>query len=350
MQNKAVITTIIPTYNRASRLKKAIESVLSQTYPYFELHIYDNASEDNTQKIVEEYARKDSRIIYHRHAENIGATKNFAFGLSRVTTSYFSFLSDDDLLLPNFYEDAIQGLQKYPEAGFFCGGVIICNENGKIIHVGTQAWRDQKYYSPPEGLFEMIGKHLEWIGCLFRTEVRDRIGNIDTELKPIDVDYMYRASALFPFVISKKPCGIFIQHSTSLSFCSGLLLIWPSWLKIIENINKQSSLLPEIQDRLNLFLKRDLYSKLLFAYIQSLRQKNYQDCKKTVEVLRSNYSQKNLAFLLTLIVNFMQFIPLLHALFIVSLALRRKIIKKNRNMHTLFRPYVLASKNFPITQ
>ncbi len=57
------VSIIIPTYNRAYCLQKAIDSVLAQTYPYFELIVVDDGSEDNTAKLVENY---NSDIVYHK--------------------------------------------------------------------------------------------------------------------------------------------------------------------------------------------------------------------------------------------------------------------------------------------
>ena len=62
MSNEKV-SIILPTYNRAYILGKAVESVLNQTYPYFELVIVDDGSTDNTKKLLSQY--KDERIIYH---------------------------------------------------------------------------------------------------------------------------------------------------------------------------------------------------------------------------------------------------------------------------------------------
>jgi len=84
-----VITTIIPTYRRPNLLRRAIISVLNQTYPNFQLCIYDNASGDETPEVVAEFAKHDSRIKYYCHPENIGALNNFNYGMERVNTPFF---------------------------------------------------------------------------------------------------------------------------------------------------------------------------------------------------------------------------------------------------------------------
>src|SRR3990172_8253160 len=107
--NRPLITTIIPTYRRPALLRKAIESVLAQseTFPFFEILVCDNASGDETASVVSEFAEKDSRIKYFCHSHNIQAVPNFNFGMKQVKTPFFSVLADDNTLLPNFFRDAV---------------------------------------------------------------------------------------------------------------------------------------------------------------------------------------------------------------------------------------------------
>ena len=103
-----MITTIIPTFQRPLLLKKAIESILAQTYPHFKICIYDNASGDETEAVVKRFMEQDSRIFYHCHLENIGMMANYEFALAKIDTPFFSLLSDDDFLLPEFYALTLQ--------------------------------------------------------------------------------------------------------------------------------------------------------------------------------------------------------------------------------------------------
>ncbi|RKX41747.1 MAG: glycosyltransferase family 2 protein, partial [Thermotogae bacterium] len=65
--SKPLITTIIPTYRRPKLLQRAIKSVLNQTYPHFQVCVYDNASGDETAEVVAEFAKKDPRVKYYCH-------------------------------------------------------------------------------------------------------------------------------------------------------------------------------------------------------------------------------------------------------------------------------------------
>ena len=66
----------LPVRNGAQTLRRVISSVLEQDHEYLELVICDNASTDGTEDICREVANRDSRIVYHRHAHNIGILNN----------------------------------------------------------------------------------------------------------------------------------------------------------------------------------------------------------------------------------------------------------------------------------
>src|SRR5579864_2555665 len=156
MADSTLITTIIPTYRRPAMVRRAIQSVLRQTYPHFALHVYDNASGDETAEVVAELAAQDSRVNYFCHKENIGPVLNFQFGLERISTPYFSVLSDDDVLLPHFYEVVLRGFDQYPEIGFSAGSAIHMTDQGRVYHVPLDSWEREGLYKSSEGVLHML--------------------------------------------------------------------------------------------------------------------------------------------------------------------------------------------------
>lgn len=89
---------IIPTYNRADFLPKAIESVLAQTYTDWELIIVDDGSTDNTRDVVSKYTDTRIRYIYQDNAERCAARNN---GINNANGEYVCFLDSDNVMLPN---------------------------------------------------------------------------------------------------------------------------------------------------------------------------------------------------------------------------------------------------------
>lgn len=110
-QNK-LISIGLPVYNGANRIRRALDSLLSQTYKNFELIISDNASTDETEKICKEYARKDNRIKYLRQKENIGQVNNLIFVLKEARGEYFMWAADDDWREEAFIEQLAGALEK----------------------------------------------------------------------------------------------------------------------------------------------------------------------------------------------------------------------------------------------
>jgi glycosyltransferase involved in cell wall biosynthesis len=112
-------SVIIPTYNRANSIAKAIASVLSQTFSDFELIIIDDASTDNTEQIVASY--KDNRISYFKNSYNKERCITRNKGIEKATGKYICFLDSDDYHLPEHLQKLYQFIhsKKEPEALFF---------------------------------------------------------------------------------------------------------------------------------------------------------------------------------------------------------------------------------------
>ncbi len=298
MKMPAAITTVIPTYCRPKLLERAIKSVLNQTYPHLRVCIYDNASGDETADIVAELARKDSRVTYYCHSENIGAIGNFNFGVKEVRTPFFSVLSDDDILLPDFYEIALKGLNKYPDAAFSATEVICMKPDGSFGIAANSTWKND-YYRPPAGLLAMFedGRHPPTMtGVLFRSIVIEHIGFFDEAVGgPCDYDYMQRIAAHFPFVLSNVPGGIYVMHSSSASSTAGLGLVWPGWLKMIHNLTDDNRIPMPIREKFRLYSMKELKMKVFLCGMQSIKYKKYEDTYKAASVLYHHFSAKFLA-------------------------------------------------------
>lgn len=106
----------LPVYNGKNYLGKAIDSILSQTFSDFELIISDNASTDSTEEICREYAKKDSRVHYHRNEKNVGIARNYniTYELSSPSSEYFKWAAHDDVLLPTYLATCVEVLDKDP--------------------------------------------------------------------------------------------------------------------------------------------------------------------------------------------------------------------------------------------
>jgi glycosyltransferase involved in cell wall biosynthesis len=253
-----LITVIIPTFRRPQLLRRAILSVLNQTFSAFQVCVYDDASNDTTQQIVTELAETDSRIKYYCHEQNIGAGANFNYGLKEVNTLFFSFLSDDDLLLPHFFEVAMQSLSSDPDVMFYAGLTFQVEDN-KIIGISKNGGRFG-YLSPPDGLLDIADHQLMWNSIVFRSKVVDCVGLLDIDVGgPADIDFEFRIAAHHPVIISNEPCAIYMLHKKNFyARSSDYRLYLPGFKRIIDKMMLDESLSLDtriqIKNRLNAWL------------------------------------------------------------------------------------------------
>jgi glycosyltransferase involved in cell wall biosynthesis len=103
-------SVVIPTYNRADLIGRAIRSVLAQTYTNFEIIIVDDGSTDNTQEVVQKFG--DSRIKYVPHDINRGLNNSRNTGIKNSTGEYVAFLDSDDEWLPKKLEKQLEAFAK----------------------------------------------------------------------------------------------------------------------------------------------------------------------------------------------------------------------------------------------
>ncbi len=115
IEKSPMISVIMSTYNRENYLPVAMESILNQTYTDFEFIIIDDASTDNTAKLLQEYQEKDSRIVVISNPQNLGYNKNLTTGFKLAKGKYLARIDDDDISLPTRFEKQVDFLEKNPD-------------------------------------------------------------------------------------------------------------------------------------------------------------------------------------------------------------------------------------------
>lgn len=107
-----LVSIIIPVYNTEQYLRQALDSVINQTYKNLEIICIDDGSTDNSRKILNEYAKKDSRIkiIHHKKNKGVSTARNAALNVAKGT--YIMFLDSDDYYVPKTVEYAYKDIVK----------------------------------------------------------------------------------------------------------------------------------------------------------------------------------------------------------------------------------------------
>src|SRR5699024_6438099 len=118
------ISVVIPTHNRANLIERAVNSVLEQTYPNFEINVISDGSSDNTGIVMEHLMKKDSRINYFSYSTAKGANYARNLGVDQSRYDFIAFLDDDDEWLPNKLEKQLQVFSDNEEIGIVCTAYI----------------------------------------------------------------------------------------------------------------------------------------------------------------------------------------------------------------------------------
>ncbi|EAI4157310.1 glycosyltransferase family 2 protein, partial [Campylobacter coli] len=111
-KNKPLVTVIMPAFNRENYISFAIESILNQDYLNFEFIIIDDCSTDATYNIIQEYAKRDQRIIVLRNKKNKGIVYSLNRCLERSRGKYIARMDDDDISLPERIEKQVNVMEK----------------------------------------------------------------------------------------------------------------------------------------------------------------------------------------------------------------------------------------------
>lgn len=111
MERNEKVSIIIPVYNVEKYLEKCIKSVINQTYKNIEIILIDDGSIDNSGKICDEYAKKDSRItVLHKKNSGVSSARNL--GLENVTSKYLCFIDGDDFVMRDYVEHMLDLIKK----------------------------------------------------------------------------------------------------------------------------------------------------------------------------------------------------------------------------------------------
>lgn len=237
----ARITVVIPTYNRGARLERAMASALETAPPGVCIHVFDNASTDDTPARIRRLIEAGRPIHYHRHEENLGPIANFQAALNSVVTEFFVPLADDDWLEPGFLKAALAQLDGQREIGAAIFITRAQNEQGQVLDAYPQAMdqRRKGRLEPGEHLAEWLRfGHYHWSSVLWRREVLDtvRFPFLHVGL-PSDVDFQVRAFARWPVVlVDAVGAGYLIhdgQHGGALS-----IEHLPAWARIFRALDR----------------------------------------------------------------------------------------------------------------
>jgi glycosyltransferase involved in cell wall biosynthesis len=203
------IAVCIPTFNRGATIKYAIDSLVMQSDPPFDIHVFDNASTDDTSNIVLNYK---NRLHFHPSEENVGYVGNINKCLALCEEyDWIGILHSDDVHFENSIKNALRGINKHPDAGMVFSRVHLLNENGDIYQ---KAQGEDKLYScGAEAVLRCQG-HVPCSATFYNSFAIKSVGRYDVSFPySADEEYNARIGGQFDIVESADIFAGYRRHT-----------------------------------------------------------------------------------------------------------------------------------------
>lgn len=228
-----LISICIPTYNGASFLQEALDSIKTQTYKNIEVVVSDDASTDATLELVEAFKKEGPFPVraFHHSPSGIGANWNHC--LKHAKGEYIKFLFQDDVLLPTCVEEMVAVFQTHKQLGLVASKRDFMVE-AESVNEETQKWISNysdlqktlhlteengvsfmdKSTFKTEGFFEHpYNKIGEPSVFMFKKSLLKKVGYFRNDLKQkLDYEFCYRILKKNPIAIINKPLVKFRIH------------------------------------------------------------------------------------------------------------------------------------------
>ena len=235
MTSPPLVSIVVPAYNQDKYLDETIQSILHQDYKPIELIVLDDGSQDNTKKILQKYNHQ----FYYASHPNIGQAKTLNKGWYKAHGEILSYLSADDLLMPNAVSTAVRYLIEYPNIVLTYCDFNLIDPNSKTI---------RKVSAPDFDYLEMVQRLVcqPGPGVFFRKCAFDRTGGWNPEFRQMpDFDYWLRLGLNGPFKRIPQILASFRIHEKSMTFSKGDREMATEPVRILEKYYRLQKNLPK---------------------------------------------------------------------------------------------------------
>ena len=193
--SEQLLSVVLPNYNHAQYLSRAIDAIAGQNRPPDEIIVIDDASTDDSRGVLADCQGRHSNLIVLMNEQNLGALLSLQRGLEVAKGRYIYFAAADDQILPGFFGQAIDALQAAPTVGLFCAETILL-DGATGRRIGTRP----------------VVRPLRKGGRLLAKEVEDLLKRAD--------NFLHTGSSIFRREALLKKSGFAIEAG---SFSDGLL-------------------------------------------------------------------------------------------------------------------------------
>lgn len=276
-----LVSIICTAYNHEKFVVQALDSVYNQSYKNIELIIVDNASEDNTLSMIENWLKNKNGIKLIKNGINLGITKSFNQAVKFSKGDYLMDLSADDVVLPYGIELLINFAIKNPQASIVFGNANLIDSENKFIETYFSLNENQEIIDKSilELNYQRIlegGVCICSVSALYKSNIFEKIDGYDENLDYEDLDYWIRVSRNYQIKYIDKVLVSKRQHSNSISqhfFKKSKLDLNKSTLIILKKafeLNVSKSEDSALLKRVNNFISRNFKAKNYIHLINGL--------------------------------------------------------------------------------
>lgn len=200
------ISVLMSVYNADKYLTEAMDSILAQTYPDFEMIVVNDKSTDKSGDILKAFAQKDPRIVILENAQNLGLTRSLNRGLAIAKGEYVARMDADDISAPDRFQKQVAFLDMHPDYSFVsCIGRYI-DENGNPEQLRPFPETNEEIYAMMPKVDAVMHP-----GVMFRRKDIAQIGNYCEDFRVVqDYDLWFRGMAAgYKFYNIQEPLVLF---------------------------------------------------------------------------------------------------------------------------------------------
>ncbi|MGA7935588.1 MAG: glycosyltransferase [Kovacikia sp.] len=303
------VSVIIPCFNGSRFLAEAIESVLAQNYPNFEVVVVDDGSTDESKEIAKHYDD-----VHYLFQENQGVSVARNRGYRESSGEYLLFLDYDDRLLPHALQLNVENLIAHPECGCVAGGHRLIDSHGNLLSLVLAKQVENFQLSGIVDYKTLISGHTlaSPSGSMFRRHVLEAVNGFDPIYRSgEDMDLYLRLARKFPIFCDDEVIFEYRRHDTNksgdgqraMNNCLGILdRQWPyiegnSEYESAYKIGRkmwQNFFYKTIPYDVASYLKRKKFDKASQLLLLGLRHSPYSFVQYTMEYLSKRIGLKKL--------------------------------------------------------
>lgn len=195
------LSVIMPNYNHSRYLPEAIPGIAGQSRAPDQFLILDDASTDDSVRVIEPFLEQFPFLRLIRHEQNRGVAAACARLFAEARGDYLYAGAADDIRLPGFFERAMAMAQRFPQAGLIFGAVGIVDDAGRPVgKVEASRWREPLYADPRRFLDEYLlaepPLHSATAAAIYRRDALEEVGAFRPELGSFADTFAMRAVGL----------------------------------------------------------------------------------------------------------------------------------------------------------